>query len=336
MGRRFLILGGGSMGKRRIRCLLANRVAPEDIRVVDVRGDRREEIQGKYGVAGVASLDPGLAWNPAAVFVSVPGALHVTMCQAAAAAGKHIFCEVPLSVNLDGLAELAARVDEKRLLLAPGCQPPFHPLYRQLKEWLAAPDFGRLLLGVEVFGQYLPDWHPYEDYRTFYGASQQLGGCNLDVVAQQATVLNWLLDDAAVEVFCRAHRLSSLEIDGYDSLQLLTRTRRGAALTQQYDLIQRAGHHSLRLISETATLEYNPGAGTVRRYRAATQTWETVAKPEGFQYEQCYIDETALFLECLDGKAQWHVPLATATGVVRFLVAMLESATRGEVVRVDA
>lgn len=334
MSKQFLIVGGGSMGKRRVRCLLANRIPPDQIRVVDPREDRREESRTRYGVHGLPDLEAGLAWNPDVVFVSVPGALHVPVCLAAARAGKHVFCEVPLSLELNGLEELTRVVADQKLLLAPGCQPPFHPLYRQLKEWVAAPEFGRALLVVEVFGQYLPDWHPYEDYRTFYAASQKSGGCNLDVVAQQATLLNWLLQDSIAEVFCRSHRLSTLEVDGPDALQVLTRTRRGTALTQQYDLIQRAGYHSLRLISETATLEYNPSEGNVRRYLAATKSWETVAKPEGFQYEQCYIDETALFLACLEGQAQWHIALPTAIEVVRYLVAMQESAASGKVVRI--
>lgn len=322
------------MGKRRIRCLLANQIKPGNIRLAEPRPDRLDETKTKYGVEGVPSLGAGLEWNPDAVFVSVPGALHVKACLAAARAGKHLFCEVPLAVNLDGLAELATLVAQNHLVLAPGCQPPFHPLYRQLKQWISAPDFGRALMVVEIFGQYLPDWHPYEDYRTFYAASQKLGGCNLDVIAQQATVLCWLLGDRIQEVFCRGHHLSTLEVDGNDCLQILARTAQGTALTQQYDLIQRAGYHSMRFISETTTLEYNPSEGNVRRYRAETKAWETVAKPEGFQYEQCYIDETASFLECLDGRSEWHVPVETAVGIVRFLQSALQSAADATVVRI--
>ena len=36
-GRRFLIVGSGSMGKRRIRCLLANDVPAQNIRLIDPR-----------------------------------------------------------------------------------------------------------------------------------------------------------------------------------------------------------------------------------------------------------------------------------------------------------
>lgn len=136
-------------------------------------------------------------------------------------------------------------------------------------------------------------------------------------------------------MFCRGRHLSALEIDGHDCLQVIAETAKGLALTQQFDLIQRAGFHSSRLITETTTLEFNPSEGHVRRYRAATKSWETVATPEGFQYEQCYIAEIALFIRCLQGKADWHIPLPVAVEVVKFLQAMLQSAAQGKTIRIE-
>src|SRR5688572_21764312 len=103
---KFLVVGGGSMGKRRIRCLLANGVKPEDIRMVDVRADRQAEVKEKHNVDSVNDVNAGLDWNPTGVIVSVPGAAHMEVCLAAVNRGKHVFCEVPLSVNLDGTEEL--------------------------------------------------------------------------------------------------------------------------------------------------------------------------------------------------------------------------------------
>ena len=60
----FLVVGGGSMGKRRTRCLLANGVPEDNIHLVDVRQDRREEVQQKYGVTTHTSLDAGMATGP--------------------------------------------------------------------------------------------------------------------------------------------------------------------------------------------------------------------------------------------------------------------------------
>ncbi len=73
---KFAIIGAGSMGKRRIRCLLANGIKPDAIRIVDVREDRRAEAKEKYGVEGAVGLEDALKWNPDAVIVSVPGAPH--------------------------------------------------------------------------------------------------------------------------------------------------------------------------------------------------------------------------------------------------------------------
>ena len=45
---KFLVIGLGSMGKRRIRCLQA--LGFQDIVGVDVREDRRQEAQTSYGI----------------------------------------------------------------------------------------------------------------------------------------------------------------------------------------------------------------------------------------------------------------------------------------------
>ena len=73
----FLIVGQGSMGKGRVRCLLANGRQPQQIAVFDEREDRLAESQENYGVQPTRTLeaalqDPGIR----AVFVPVPGAFH--------------------------------------------------------------------------------------------------------------------------------------------------------------------------------------------------------------------------------------------------------------------
>ena len=62
--RKFFVLGGGSMGKRRIRCLQAHGVKPKHIRVFDQREDRRLECRSRYEVEGVTSFEDGMAWDP--------------------------------------------------------------------------------------------------------------------------------------------------------------------------------------------------------------------------------------------------------------------------------
>ena len=134
--RKFLILGAGSMGKRRMRCLQAHHVATENIRVFDQREDRRLESKTKYGVDSFSSFDDGMAWNPDVVIVSMPSKLHMQYCLAAAQAKKDFWCEIALSHTLEGTVELLSLVKEHQLIAAMGINNPFHFAMQQAKQWL--------------------------------------------------------------------------------------------------------------------------------------------------------------------------------------------------------
>jgi predicted dehydrogenase len=323
---KFLVVGGGSMGKRRILCLLANGIKPEQIRMVDVRADRQAEVKQKHNVDSMNDLEAGFEWSPDAVIVSVPGAAHMEVNLAAVRRGKHVFCEVPLGVSLEGMDELKSLVEKNKLVFAPGCQPPNHVLFRQLKQWLDDPSFGKVLCLIAEFGQYLPDWHPYEDYRKFYAADQKMGGGNLDVIAQELSLFYWLLNgDRVVELSGSGKKASTLEISANDIWDITAETKNGARLVMHCDLIQRAGRNLIRFITEQGTIEINMVEGTIKRYLVASRQWETRSLPLGYAYEQCYIEEIETFIKCIEGKAEWYNPLPAAIDVVKFLMAIQKS-----------
>ncbi|MBV8047219.1 MAG: Gfo/Idh/MocA family oxidoreductase, partial [Paludibacterium sp.] len=71
-----VVIGLGSMGKRRIRCLQALGVV--DIVGVDLRADRREEAELRYGVRTQAELTPlWTAFRPDVAIISLPPKAHV-------------------------------------------------------------------------------------------------------------------------------------------------------------------------------------------------------------------------------------------------------------------
>ena len=47
---KYLVIGLGSMGKRRVRCLLALGISNADIMGMDIREDRCIESKKKYGI----------------------------------------------------------------------------------------------------------------------------------------------------------------------------------------------------------------------------------------------------------------------------------------------
>lgn len=329
-----LIVGGGSMGKRRVRCLLAHDVPADAIRVVDVREDRRDEVRQRYGVAAAPTLMDGMRWGPDVVLVCVPPSEHLDICLTAARAGKPFFCEVPLALGLEGTDELSRFIRQKGVLAMPGIQVPFHPLIKRIKQWLEDPAFGRLLAINQEWGQYLPDWHPYEDYRGFYAAKQSMGGAAIDILGHEVAMHYWLKEDRIRRLCCAGDHLSSLEIDGNDYWQILAETDGGVRMVLQYDLIQRAVHNTCRWVSEQGVVEIEIGGSVserarARRFLVSTGAWEEVSPPDDYEYEQAYIDEIGRLIDCVRGASTWHVPWETALDVVRFIEASLASDREG-------
>ena len=183
-----LVVGGGSIGKRHLRNLLATgRTAA----VVETREDRRAEIAAKHpGVPLHPSLEAALAAEQYRVgFICLPTAYHMDPALALAGRGLHLFVEKPVSHTLDRIPELLDLVEQKKLIAMTGfCMRFFQPL-QKAKELLTAGRAGRLVTARSFTGVYLPDWHPYEDYRSFYMAKKDQGG---GVLLDECHAFDWM------------------------------------------------------------------------------------------------------------------------------------------------
>lgn len=317
---KYLIVGGGSMGKRRVRCLLANGVEAGDIRLVDPRADRREESKSKYGVDGFGDFASGMKWNPSAVLVCIPGEQAVEMCAAALERAKPVFCEVPMGLNVAETRRLGQIAVRRGVLAAAGAQQPFHPLVKQCRQWLGESSFGKPLVFNLEWCQYVPGWHPYEKLSDFFSAAQLTAVMNLEIVQ-----LYFITGDRICQLKCLRRQASSLQTPGGDVCDIIGDTHGGMAVSLHFDLIQRPMRNMARFVSEQGTIEIDFAADSVRRYLASGGQWESSGVPAGYVYEQCYIDEITLFLECLRGRACWHNPVAQVVEVAAVLDALGQS-----------
>ncbi|MEK7443390.1 MAG: Gfo/Idh/MocA family oxidoreductase, partial [candidate division NC10 bacterium] len=170
-----LVVGGGSIGKRHLKNLLAS---GRSAGVVETREDRRAEIASRLPAVRIfASLDEALgAERFETGFICVPTASHMPPALLLAKAGAHIFMEKPVSHSLDGIPELLEALQSRSLVGMTGfCMRFFQPL-QKAKDLLEAGAVGRIVTARSFTGVYLPDWHPYEDYRSFYMAKKEQGG----------------------------------------------------------------------------------------------------------------------------------------------------------------
>lgn len=216
---RFLQVGLGSMGKRRIRCVQALRAG--EVVGCDLRPDRREESERLYGIRTVDDFEAGVATDPDVVIISTPPHQHIEYALAVLEAGKPCFVEETVPLRPEDLDPLVAAAEDCSVVAGPSCTMRFHPAVKQIKRSLASGEIGRVLSFSALCVSYLPDWHPWERVQDFYVCSRASGG-GREMVTFEMDWLEWLFGRATA-VAAEVGKRSDIPADIDDTFQILCR-----------------------------------------------------------------------------------------------------------------
>jgi predicted dehydrogenase len=320
--KRILVVGGGSIGTRHLANL--QRLGMADLAMVEVSSDRRAELSGRSDVTMFADYESGLRWRPEAVLICTPTSLHLDQANRAAENGCHLFVEKPISHRWDGVVDCLSYIGQQGLQTLIGCNFRFHPGMQLAKDLLDQGGFGRIVSARAWFGQYLPDWHPWEDYRRGYSARRELGGGVILDRIHEIDYLMWLLGDI-VEVYAMAEKLSHLESDTEDSAALLLRFKSGALGEVHLDYVRRRYDCGFELVGDEGTIRWSYPESALSWYRAETGVWQRKHWP-AFDSNQPYMIEMEHFLSILNGDEESAQSAQEGAGRLAVALACIESA----------
>jgi predicted dehydrogenase len=292
------------------------------------KGAVLEEV---YGLRSFVNLDDALAQQPDAVFITVPNVLHLPVALAAARAGCHLFIEKPLSHSLDGIDELIEIVQRKKLVAFVAYQFRFHPGLRLMKTLIEQGRLGRLSAAHIVNGEYLPDWHPYEDYRQSHAGRREQGGGCLSVQTHELDYALWLFGMPS-HVYAVGGHLSRLEVDVEDSVSILLRCQqqgRPLPVHIHLDYLQRPPQRVCEVIGDAGKARYDYYSNTVELHDASEKTAE-VRCFDDFDRNQMFVDELTHFLACLRGECQPIINLREAARSIKISLAAAGSISSGQ------
>jgi predicted dehydrogenase len=156
---RFLVVGLGSLGKRRIRNL--KYLQSGTIIGCDPRLDRRDETSQRYRIQSFEDFSEAMKQDPDVVIIASSPTLRLHYALETAAANKHFFTEAcPGDAQMD---ELITVLREKKIVAAPSCTLYFYPGPKKVQKFMNMGAIGQPLTFTYHSGQYLPGWHPAED-----------------------------------------------------------------------------------------------------------------------------------------------------------------------------
>jgi predicted dehydrogenase len=325
-----LIVGLGSIGRRHARVFKAAGI--EQITGADLRQDRLEQAKAELGLTNLyTDYREALAKNKFdAVLVTLPTAFHAPVMRAAAEAGCHLFIVKPIAHNQEGLEEVDQLVREKGLVAYTAYCYRFAPSAEAMKDIVDSGKLGRILSARLWISTYLPDWHPWEDYRSFYMAKlEHGGGARLDE-SHGIDLLRWMLGDIS-SVFAVVDKVSDLEIDADDVTSMLLRFQNGIIGEAHFDLLGRTPRVGVELIGSEGTLLWDRIVSKIEVYNSKTKHW-TVDDFGAQDFVKCYDRQAAHFIECVRNKLQPRTTLTDGRKTLSVLAAALESSETGKLV----
>jgi predicted dehydrogenase len=344
---KILVVGLGAIGQRHVRNLRAILGSEVDILAYRVRGLPHvvtpsldvvpgRSVEAEYDIRVFARLEDALAEKPAIAFICNPTSLHVPVALICVRAGCDLFIEKPVSHDLAGLPELIDEVEKHRRIVMVGYQLRFHPCLRALEQLVGERSCGSPISVRAVVGEYLPGWHPYEDYRAMYAARADLGG---GVVLTQIHEFDYLyaLFGLPRRLFAIGGHLSQLEVDVEDVASTLMEFNIDGHILPvhlQQDYLQRPSSRSCEVLGSRGKVLMDLPAVSLTRHDGDgavvdTRNWASWNRNEAYQ------DELHHLLDCVQTRRKPLVDLADGIASLRMALAAKASMATGRVIELE-
>lgn len=184
--RRVLFLGLGGAGQRHLRKIhqklpgaelygvRSSKVAP--LLNSDFTINPSLSMSECYGIKILNEREEAREICPDLVVISSPTSIHDSDIRFGFELGANIMVEKPAFLDPMIFETIEKKIVNESTRFFVSFQRQFHPLVMKFREILKSGQLGKLeIINVEV-SSFVPDWHPYEDFRELYACRKDLGG----------------------------------------------------------------------------------------------------------------------------------------------------------------
>lgn len=330
--RHILIIGSGSIGKRHARNLagLGCRVS-----CMDPREDRRNELAGEVKlVAGFESYKEalqGAAYD--GVVIGSPPHVHVEQTIAALDAGIPVLLEKPVSPGLEAAKKLAEAASKASAPLLMGYTWRWWPPLEGVRKLLAEEAVGAIRHVQFHMSAHLADWHPWEPYQEFFMSQRELGGGALLDESHWIDLMLWLFGKPDL-VSGRIEKISDLEIDSDDNVDLLFVYENGPRVTMHLDLYGRPHEKFIRFAGAEGTILWSADPNETRIGHTWKQDWKS--ETHDCERNDMFVAVAREFMDVIGGAPVKTCTIADGVNVLEIIEAARAASSEGRSVALKA
>lgn len=248
---KFVVIGCGSMGKRRIR-LLKKISSDFQIVAVDSNKERQNKVKDEFSIQTFDSLEKVFEeFAPDCAVISTSPLSHAALIEECLINGCHVFTELNLIADkYKNNIELAKKKNKVLFMSSTFLyRDEICYIQNRLQDSCSSVNY------TYHVGQYLPDWHPWENYKDFFVGDKRTNGCR----ELFAIELPWLVKTfGEIDSFNVMHsKKSSLQIDYDDNFVLMLTHKNGNNGLIACDVISRKPARNLEVFGENIYLKWD-------------------------------------------------------------------------------
>lgn len=266
------------------------------------------------------------------MIVSNPTSLHLSYLLKAIGHNVDALIEKPVVSDYREIEPVEDKIKGRKNRVYVGFNLRFHPIVREVSGIINTNRYGKVLKADLYVGEYLPFWHPYEDYRASYAARKELGGGVLRTLCHEIDLGQYWFGDYN-KVFAKVSKISSLDIDADDNTDILAEMKNGIVLKITMDYLSPVLERRGRILFEKGLLEYNFSSMDITFTDYATRKCKLLLEVENYDYNAQYRCQMEKFIDKSDEEI---CTLEEGINVTRIIDKCEESGQTGRMLSVQA
>lgn len=323
------VIGYGSIGQRHV----ANLLLISNLQIIVCTKQKITNPCPKR-VKILNSIFDCLKEKPDIAIIANESSFHVSAAIKFAKSGIDIFIEKPLSTSMKETKELLSIIKEKKLITQMGCQFRFHKCIKKIKNLLLNNKVGKVITVRSECGSFLPDWHPYEDYRKSYAARTELGGGVVLTNIHEIDYLYWLFGDVE-EVFSLAGKFSNLKISADDLSIGILKFKNNVIAELHLDYFQKPDFRSCKIIGSKGTIYWDSNTNIIKLYDNKKNKWIKVLKWSNYDRNLMFKEELIHFLNCIKKHKTTINPVETdGIKTLEIGIAIIKSSEKRKIIKI--
>lgn len=324
---KILVVGFGSIGKRHVKNLLEL----NDMEIIVCT--KQTKLGNLKRCKFYTKLSDAIKEQPDAVIIANNTNDHVKTAIQLSKMGIDLFIEKPLSDNLRGIKTLSKLIQQKKLITMMGCNLRFHQSIVKIKNLIDEKQIGKIISVQAESGSYLPDWHPYENYKKSYAARDDLGGGVVLTCIHEIDYLYWLFGNVK-NVFSVTGQYGNLDITSEDLSAIVMQFQNGIIGELHLDYLQKPSIRRCKIIGTKGKIYWDSDSNIVKLFDLRKNNWAQRSQIRKYDRNSMYKKEMLHFIDCIKKREKTINPIEQGIKTLEIALAVKKSSKLGRSIRI--